>query len=444
MHSAVGLLFSLYAGLTHKLPRVVEADLANFTAYGCLIVAFLYVMFRSIPGVGQRMLPVLGIMAGFLVIAGGVVTAGAYRQQHIDVSTRGALAAVQVSPDFRLHPSKAPDIYHIVLDGFGRPNELYLRHEVDVRGIVPMFREKGIDVISNAIANYDQTYLSLASMLNMNYVNALEHSLRGSSSKVPLHALIQNNSVGLALKTVGYQLVVIGADYAATQDVTIADICDCPPAVFGEFEAVLMGMTPFATGGLAGLDYVPHRRRIRQTLDALEAFMPATSPTFLFAHVLAPHQPFVIGEDGASVTPSRAFSFGAGVHFAGTPEEFARGFEAQARFLGSRIATLAERWVAKSRAGGRDAVVIVHGDHNTRFTGNMFRPTAEEGHDLLPILLAIRWGLPNVDPRPVSSLVNVYREFFRLYYGSSLEHLPDRGFVASYARPYRFIEVPKE
>jgi hypothetical protein len=441
MQSVVGLFFSLFAGLRDTLPRVVGSDVADFTAYACLLLAVLFLAFRRVAGLGERMRPFLGIMAAFLAVVAGGVTVSAYRLKHIDASTGRTLAGIPVSPDIRLRPANAPDVYHIVLDGFGRPSELYRRHKVDVRAVATMFREKGFDVIPDAIANYDQTYLSLASMLNMNYVNVLERSLRDRASKVPLHTLIQNNSVAAALKSVGYRVVVIGADYAATQDVTIADVCDCPPAVFGEFEAALMGMTPFATSGLAGLDYIPHRQRIRHTLEALQNFEPGVSPTFLLAHLLAPHQPFVIGEDGGSVTPPRAFSFGAGVHFGGTPEEFARGYEAQARFLGLRIGILAEQWIAKSRARGRDAVIIVHGDHNTRFTGNTFLPTAEEGYDLLPILLAIRWGGTNVVPRPVTSLVNVYREFFRQYYGASLEHLPDRGFVSSYATPYRFLDV---
>jgi hypothetical protein len=441
LQGALGLLFSLYPTFRERTPQIFASDIANFAAFAYLAVALLLTASSFRPLVSALCAPVLAVMATVLSVVGGTVAISALRPQQMDAATLSVLRGIQESPEIRRRHLPAPDVYQILLDGLGRPDVLYDRFGVDLRGSRELLEARGFEIVGNAVANYDQTYLSLASMLNMNYVNALERTMQDLSLRAPLHALIQNNSVATALKTAGYRIVVIGADYGATQDVTVADVCDCPAVVFGEFETVVLGMTPFAKGGLAGLEYIPHRRRILSTLDKLGSFEPASSPAFVLAHVLGPHQPFVLDEGGAAVRPPRAFSFADGMHFPGTRDEFARGYEAQARYLLRRAAEIADELVARSRNRGRHAVVIIHGDHSVRFRGSTFQPTPTEGLDVLPVLLAIRWSPSQTSPQPVRSLVNVYREFLRRYFDSPIEHLPDRAFVASYATPYRLIEA---
>ena len=88
--------------------------------------------------------------------------------------------------------------------------------------------------------------------------------------------------------------------------------------------------------------------------------------------------------------------------------------------------------------------MIIHGDHNTRFDLDPTRPSPADGEDVLPVLLAIHWADGGLPGQPMRSLVNVYREIFRRYFGARLAHLPDRGYLVSFDGAYRFIPASGE
>ena len=91
---------------------------------------------------------------------------------------------------------------------------------------------------------------------------------------------------------------------------------------------------------------------------------------------------------------------------------------------------------------GRDAVVIVHGDHGPRARFDAKDASRTDPRESLPVLLAIRWPDTSTGSQPpVLSLVNVYRELFRRYFDSRVTLLPDHAFVSSFRAPYRFIAV---
>ena len=382
------------------------------------------------------LVPVLITMAMLLLAAFAFVAVLAVNNRRVAPEERAAMDRVRWRPALGAPNAAAPDVYHIVLDSFGRPDRIKELWGVEVGDIVTGLEARGFTVSSKAHANYDQTYLSLSSMLNMDYVNPVAEVMADRRSMVPLHELISDSAVADTFKDLGYRRVVFGGNYSATTNLAGVDECRCAPTAFGEFEAVVMALTPLRQRGLGGLEYGPHRRRIEATFAALEAFEPGARPVWVLSHVMAPHVPFVFDRQGRPVAPDWAFSFA----FPGRREEFVRGYEEQANYLARRVLQTIDSLLARSARDRRSAVMIVHGDHNARLLTDATTAKAEDGKEVLPVLLAIRW-VDSPGSGEIRSLVNVYRELFGRYFGGDPDRLADVGYVSSQNQPYRLIEA---
>ena len=66
-----------------------------------------------------------------------------------------------------------PDIFHVVLDGYGRTDVFERAYGFSDREFVEGLRKRGFYVADDARSNYVQTELSLASMLNLRPVQDL-------------------------------------------------------------------------------------------------------------------------------------------------------------------------------------------------------------------------------------------------------------------------------
>jgi len=350
-------------------------------------------------------------------------------------------SADRPDPAATLSAVTSPDVYHIILDAFGRSDTLRAQYGLDLTDFSHSLNAQGFQVYEDAVANYPQTFLSIASMLNVRYLDDPAESPQ-ATSRVPMYEMIQHSPVLELFKRSGYQFVFIGSIYSATQSHRLADECVCDAPIIGEFESSIIGITPFRDIGLGGLDYRPHRNKILHSLAALESLGPSKSPRVVLAHLLAPHPPFVFDESGRPVHPDRAFSVLDGSMFEGSREEYVNGYDGQARYLTSRLQSIVAHLEALSRAEGREAFIVIHGDHGPRSRFSATDAGSTDPTEVLPIFLAIHW--PSTASRsgsPVHSLVNVYREFIRRFVDPGFEQLRDRAFISSFAEPYRFLEI---
>ena len=86
-----------------------------------------------------------------------------------------------------------PDIYYIVLDMYASSDVLKDVFGYDNSSFTDFLEERGFYVAYNSRANYPVTYLSLASSLNMGYVNRLTHNLgEESRDRSILYKMIGN------------------------------------------------------------------------------------------------------------------------------------------------------------------------------------------------------------------------------------------------------------
>ena len=98
---------------------------------------------------------------------------------------------------FDLPPGNSlPNIYYIILDGYGRTDILTRYYDFNNNALDEYLIEKGFFISSASESNYPHTVLSLASSLNMIYLDDLASQMgKNSNNPVPIIQLIQTNQI---------------------------------------------------------------------------------------------------------------------------------------------------------------------------------------------------------------------------------------------------------
>ena len=354
-------------------------------------------------------------------------------------------AVVELSPP----TARRPDVYFLVLDAYGRSDVLEQIYGFDNSGFLRRLEGKGFVVARSSTANYCQTALSLAATLNVRYLDDLAGSR--STDRLPLKRLITDNAVFRAFRSQGYRLVTFATGFDATDSID-ADLMLAPPSHLGTFHALVADQTPLwlLLGRRAAHEpHRMHRDRVLKVFEELPAAShPSTSPTFTFAHVVAPHPPFVFGADGSDVSGREAaYSLNDSdgwrrLEGHSGPDDYARRYRDQVAYLTDRVERAVDRILATSPT---PPIIIIQGDHGP---GSHFDAAAERPNDLrerMSILNACY--LPDAHRAPIADSItpiNTIRLVLDRCFGANLGPLPDRNFYSAYQSPYAFIEVTDE
>jgi hypothetical protein len=337
-------------------------------------------------------------------------------------------------------PGVRNDIYYVIVDGFGRPDILRDRYDLDLDPFVTALAARGFDVPTNGQSNYAQTFLSLGSSLNLSYLDTVASSMVESGDRRVLYYLIQNNALMKLAKRAGYRVVAIGSDYAATERLDGADHCHCEQFGLHEVEATALNLTPLRVLPLERWTYGAHRRKVEESFRHLRDAAREPGPKLVFAHVLAPHPPFVFGPGGNAVpNGARMFSFSDGRQFAGSPAEYVAGYRDQATFVANQVLAAIDEILARP---GPSPAIVVHGDHGPGSTWAWKDLRDERGRERMGIFSAYRF--PGDARPPVKadmSPVNGLRLLANRHLGTSLPPLPDVSFASTWKQPYRFEVV---
>jgi hypothetical protein len=334
---------------------------------------------------------------------------------------------------------RGPDVYFIVLDGYGRSDVLRDKYGCDIEPFLAAMKERGFCVIGGSAANYAQTHLSLAATLNMTYLDGVANAIgRDSSSRIPLLAMIAGNRAASAFRQAGYRYLTLSTGYLDTA-LADADVAYAGAPALSHFAMALLGRTPLAAW--PALQYDFHRRRLGQVFDRLAAVAAEPGPTFVVAHFTVPHHPFIYGRDGRPVTPARPFTFADDVGYfqasAETRAEYRRAYAEQIGYVNARISRVIDAILARSR---RTPVIVVQGDHGPSVDWN--DPAKVDIAERMPMLSVCL--LPGIDggrlPQTMSP-VNTMRMLVDAYAGVRLPPLPDRSYYSTWARPYTFTDV---
>ena len=321
-----------------------------------------------------------------------------------------------------------PDIYYIILDGYGRSDILKNEYGYDNSDFLNALRDLGFVIAECSQSNYAQTQLSLASSLNFNYVDALsDRFVPGSDDRTGLDQLIHHGAVRESLEQAGYQTVAFATGFLATE-LTDADYFLGPQRSQGqlnEFEYLLMETTLarlLQDGNRFGMQSAGSelfRERTLFTLEKVDELSYIQGPKFVFVHVIAPHPPYVFGPTGGPVEPEEV----------GTTktQEGASQYRDQVIYINSRVTEIVPQIIANSTT---PPIIIIQGDHGPTVASS---PRARMSN-------LSAFFLPGVESPVYSTItpVNIFRVIFNTYFGQSLELLDDVSLYSDYTDPFNF------
>jgi phosphoglycerol transferase MdoB-like AlkP superfamily enzyme len=182
-----------------------------------------------------------------------------------------------------------------------------------------------------------------------------------------------------------------------------------------------------------------HRQRINYAFNEITNRPQVEQPVFTFAHILAPHPPFVFDAHGEPLADQGLFIMKDGNQYFGSKDDYIHGYRDQLHFISYRIGQVIQEILDQSQ---RPVIIIIQGDHGPGSGLNQGSWEKSDIPERLSILNA--YYFPNQDYRqlyPQISPVNSFRVIMNQYLGTSYDLLEDRSYYVSLYEPYIFVDV---
>ena len=338
-------------------------------------------------------------------------------------------------------PDSAPDIYYIILDGYMRSDLMSEVLGYDNGEFVGYLEGKGFYVASKSRSNYPYTFLSIPSSLNMEYVNYLSETVgRESHNVLATYPMIQANRVGRLLKSIGYRYVQVNSGWSGANRSLIADEVRTWRNAGSEepFNYLLLEMTALYPLVQPLLDsWRDERGAILFSFEQISQLGNQEQPTFVYAHIVSPHPPYVFGANGEHVQePEEGWN----------PEGAQRAYLNQLIFINDKVVELIDKLLVENVVS---PIIILQADHGWAWAvGWDPNPNVplDERFDMDQVFGILNaYHLPgNGRERLYESIspVNSFRLIFNAYFGASFELLRDESyFSVYYESPFNFINV---
>jgi hypothetical protein len=392
-----------------------------------LLLVFGWILLRRMRAMPARLPAALNLVSG-LMLALALFQWLASVDRHGDAARAQAGAATI--------PENRPDIYFILLDGYARADVLGQYYGYDNGPFLAGLEQRGFQVATASESNYIWTFLSLASTLNMDFIQPLMGEAldpRGSDREL-VYRLLRDNRAASFLRARGYRFIHLQSTWGGTGSNPFADeFLPCGGGLFRDdfLLAVWEASWLRAFGSSATMDLAGCHLRNFETLTALAR---EPGPKFVFAHFVPPHHPYLFNRQG---TVLRNANLSNQFEFQKRLWEDREAYVEQLRFVNSRIGAVLDRLISDS---AQTPVVLLQSDHGT----NLRRGLKTDEHyrirlaNLNAVLLP---GAPN-DLMPENpTAVNLFRYVFDRYFDAGLPLLPDRRFVSPFQQPFNFTEV---
>ncbi len=332
-----------------------------------------------------------------------------------------------------------PDIYYIILDGYGSSNNLDRYFGFDNSEFTQSLSDRGFFVATESKSNYRTTIHSITSSLNMEYINYLADELgEHTTDERPLWQMCQNHKVWQYLKTKGYKYVHLESYWKLTGRNAYADISFLAfPA--NEFTRLVVQTTwlraiPDITDIIFGLSVGNRQMHWKcamtqfEHLDNVTEMNDIKRPIFVFVHVVIPHRPFVFEQDGGFITIETESSRSEGENYIN-----------QLTFCNNRILKIIDNILSESAV---PPVIILQADHGPKFVG-----LSDYGSLSINDQIEINFGILNAYYLPGDRAallydsitpVNTFRLIFNTYFGEDYELLSDNSYFSTLDHPYIF------
>lgn len=411
-----------------------------------IFASVVYLTIRAKRDLG-KLTNALNYLAAFLVLM-TLIQISAYhlKRSPVQVMQKGEIPKVSKLKD----KSLMPDIYYFIFDGYGNRQSIMRYHDFDNREFLDGLRKRGFFVAERSRSNYNQTFTSISSSLNMEYLDQISSKMGEYSEDLkPFYSMIQDNKVMLFLKSLGYKYINFSSGWEPTSYNPNADRNIGHLKNMNEFSMILAKTTLlkiFETDIIRRFTGFMHRRKQSMILSKFEEMSEVTrmeGPKFVMMHILVPHAPFVFNEDG-SLQNITSFDFGDWASRDGYVKEM--------RFINKKIETMVDEIIANSKI---PPVIIMQGDHGPRWTwhsnwrgdphGWRFEDIKEdtiiESTGILNVYLISKECQKNL--YDWITPVNSFRVVLNCYFGTSYRMLPDNIYWSMRYTPYKLVDITK-
>jgi hypothetical protein len=338
--------------------------------------------------------------------------------------------------DLRATLEEAPDIYVIIMDGYARADVLRHYYNFDNTVFLAALRKRGFFIADRSTSNYHNTFLSLASMLNLDYVhNVLDGRISpDQTDRGAAYRAIRHSEVHRLLRSNGYRTVHFQSTWGATLENPYADVeVPCTATIFQDefFRALveaswLKVFQSRAAADLAGC--------YQSNLDKLHLYTGAERPSFVLAHFLPPHHPYLFDENGnvlRSATIANQFEYQKRLW------EERDLYLGQLKFMNRNILGAIDRIL---KGSDRRPVIVVMSDHGPNISEGLSAGeiTQVRFSNFIAVMTpdSVRAPIPND-----VALVNLFRYILPAYVETPMDALPVEYYESPFARPYDLRRV---
>jgi hypothetical protein len=370
-----------------------------------------------------------------------VIRVGTYEFQRIGSGGNLSDSHTDLQLDIQRYGTP-PDIYYIVLERYANAGTLAEVYDFDNSDFLNRLTSEGFYVANESFANYVRTSESLASSLNMEYIDYMDES---SSDLLPLNEKLEDHAVQRLLRDAGYEFIHVGSWWGPLRENKYADVninyC-ARTDMFSEY--ILTATTPYTVSAELGIIDDLSMRQWRRTVFEFEelAKIPQEyqgAPTFTFAHFMISHTPYAFDSDGSYLTPEEA-----------DKRSNRDNYVNALTVTNEMVMDLVEELISTSEVRPIIILQADEGPYPERYlagdrTFRWEQASNMEVKEKMGILNAYYLpGMDYSDPRLYSSIspVNSFRLVFDLYFGTNLGLLEDSSYVyANYSRPYEFLDI---
>jgi hypothetical protein len=349
---------------------------------------------------------------------------------------------------------KKPDVYYLLFDRYGNPGQLKANFNFDNSDIENFLTDKGFVNRPDAFANYPFTMSSVSSTMAMNYFPQFKSMFSKDSdwqSAFPYRSVLNDPPVAQIFKQNGYQYNLLSSWWDFTRVNIKADsnpdisfrlnvfgahfyLTDIQRDMFNKSilspllkKGISSGKTPILK---YDLDRNPRENFEAQmsSLRDIAGRSDKSAPQFSFAHILAPHPPYLFNKDGSWP------SYDGEANDNGVDESVK--YVNEATYVNSQIKSLVNGIQGKDPG----AVIVIQADEGPypkQFRGDL-TPTHYYDPLGLPLdKLQQKFGvmasyyMPGVDPSQVKQIdasVDAFRFVLNNYLGYQMPMLPDCNF----------------
>src|SRR3990172_4323165 len=303
------LLFWSYGHLHNYLVTIrplVFRHAVHLTVWVILFLLGFAWLFRKNPDV-SKIASILNLTTAFLLVYPLIqVVPRAINESQTNKRKASQEILAPIEDIQPVNLNSPPDVYYIILDSYTRQDVLQSYFSFDNSEFLAQLEDLGFYVANCSQSNYAQTRLSLSSSLNYKYLDDL-YTIDPASKNVPF--LIKRSSVQRIFEDWGYKTVAFETGHTNTE-LTDADVYYSRTLGFfklTEFDLSFLEtsfLQAFMRESLIRADLLmaaQYRARSLFVLDKLAATAKVEGPKFVFAHVLIPHPPFVLGPNGEAV-----------------------------------------------------------------------------------------------------------------------------------------------